>query len=234
LKIVLLLVGEIGVNWDGNYDILESMMLHCKNAGFNAVKFQSFNEKLIVDHPLKKRLLQNNLDENNIDKISNLSKQIGIEWFSTPMYPEAVDFLNPYVNRFKIRGGDGIPLLSNQSTDLLDRVFETGKEVLISVPSSPKNSTINNKNIKWLYVVQKYPCLLEELDFSIIDDFNGYSNHCQNIIAPLTASILGSEIIEVHITYNKKMDIIDNNVSFDFEEIKQLSNLIKMSQEIHR
>ncbi len=87
-------------------------------------------------------------------------------------------------------------------------------------------------NIKWLYCVPKYPANLQDLDFSELGEFDGYSNHVPKIIAPLTAAILGAKIIEVHITPSKQKNFIDNNVSFDFEELKNLVSFLRDSEKI--
>ena len=39
---MVFIVAEIGVNWNGNYDLLDEMMKHAKESGCNAVKLQSF------------------------------------------------------------------------------------------------------------------------------------------------------------------------------------------------
>ena len=76
--------------------------------------------------------------------------------------------------------------------------------------------------------------MLNDLDFSKLSSFDGFSNHCQNIIAPLTAAILDTNIIEIHLTIDKKQNFVDNNVSFDPNELKQLTNFIKLSKQIKK
>jgi len=105
--------------------------------------------------------------------------------------------------------------------------------VIISSNIPPTNSNYyGNPKIKWLYVVPKYPCTFSDLDFTKINDFDGYSNHCPYIIAPLTTVILGCKILEVHITLDKTKDFIDNAVSFDLKELNSLMNFIKQFDEI--
>ena len=58
---MVFVVAEIGVNWDGDFEIAKSMMKNAKNAGCNAVKFQSFNEDVIKDHPQKSRLFKSSI-----------------------------------------------------------------------------------------------------------------------------------------------------------------------------
>ena len=60
-----------------------------------------------------------------------------------------------------------------------------------------------------------------------MNDFDGYSNHCPNILAPVTAVMLGANIIEVHITSDKEKNFIDNPVSFDYNELEQMVNQIR-------
>ena len=229
------LVAEIGVNWDGDFEIVKKLMEIAKKSQCDAVKFQSFNEEIVKEHPESQRLLKSSISKNNIEEINSLAKTIGIEWFSTPMYLDAVDLLEPFVNRFKIREFDGRLLLENKSTPIIEKIFETKKQVIISSNQSPKSSKyFDMPNTKWLYCVPKYPCLLEEIDFSNLKDFNGYSNHSSETIVPIMASILGAEIIEMHITYDKNQDFPDNNVSFDELELNQITNAIHLAKKIKK
>ena len=229
------IVAEIGVNWDGDYDLVKNMIKKSKEAGFDAVKFQSFEEQQVKGHPESNRLLKSSISRKNIEQINQLAKKIGIEWFCTPMYPDAVDLLNPFVNRFKLRERDGINLVQNNITTLIDRILKTKKEVIVSSNVSPTIShEYKNPNIKWLYCVPKYPCNLEDLDFRQIKEFDGYSNHCPNIIAPITAAILGAKIIEIHITSDKSKNFIDNNVSFDYAELELLVKQIRNTEIIKK
>jgi len=230
---MVFVVSEIGVNWEGDFDLVRHMMIESKNIGCDAVKFQAYTEEMVKNHPEKKRLLKTAITTENIEQINNISKSVGIEWFCTPMYSQAVDFLDPYVKRFKIREFDGRNLLENATTELFQRLIKTGKEIIVSSEKSPKNCKFyRDPQIKWLYCVPKYPCKLEEINFSELVDFNGYSNHHPHFIAPLMASILGSEIIEIHITADKSKNFIDNNVSFDYNELDQLVRYIRICEKI--
>ena len=225
---MVFIVAEIGVNWDGSFELAEVLIKNAKKVGFDAVKFQAFDENIIKDHPESKRLIKSSISQSNIAKIDKICHEIDIDWFCTPMYADAVNFLEPFVNRYKIRELDGQPLLKNNSTSLIDKVLETGKDVFVSSNSSPKHSKLyTNKKIKWLYCVPKYPCSINDLDFSSIDDFQGYSNHCNDIAAVIDAASYGIEIIEIHVTADKSKNYIDNPVSFNFEECSYAIDKIK-------
>ena len=232
---MIFVVAEIGVNWDGDFALATSMMQNAKKAGCDAVKFQAFNERIVGNHQQKSRLLKSSISRTNVEKINSIAKSVGIEWFCTPMYPEVVDILEPFVERFKIREADSKPIIEKQPSELFDKISKTGKEVIISCQKSPHETMyFEHHKIKWLYCVPKYPCELADLDFSRMKDFHGFSYHCTQIIVPITAAILGATIIEVHITSDKSKDFIDNNVSFGYSELREMIKLIRLSEKIKK
>ena len=232
---MVFITAEIGVNWNGDFELAKQMMIEAKNSGCNAVKFQSFDEQVLKENPLKNRLLKTSISQENIEEIDSISRNVDIEWYCTPMYHQAVDFLEPFVKRYKIRNMDSEVLHKNQTSKLLDKVLDSGKEIIISSERNPKKlECYKNENIKWLYVVPKYPCELEDIDFSMIENYDGYSNHCLNIIAPITAAILGADMIEIHTTLDKKGDYVDNSVSFEKNDLCDLVNSIRDIERIRR
>ena len=94
---IMFIVAEIGVNWRGDFDLLEKMLINSKTVGFDSVKFQAFNEDIIGEHPKKEELLACSITAENIEQINTLATNIGIDWFCTPMYSDAVELLSPYV-----------------------------------------------------------------------------------------------------------------------------------------
>ena len=129
---MVFVIVEIGVNWDGDFELVKEMIEKAKEANCNAVKFQAFNEEIVKDHPERSRLMKSAITKSNIEIINNLAKSVGINWFCTPMYPDAVELLDAYVDKFKIREFDGRSFLNGQTSDLLQKVLKTKKEIIIS------------------------------------------------------------------------------------------------------
>ena len=230
---MVFVIAEIGVNWDGNFETAKNMIKNAKISGCDAVKFQSFNEEIIKNHPQKSRLIKSSISKNNIEIINELAKEIRIEWFCTPMTIDAIELLNPFVKRFKIREYDGRKLVENKMTDLFENLLKTEKQIMISTEKSPINCKFfKHPQVEWLYCVPKYPCNINDLDFKNIKEFHGFSNHCCEIAAPLTATILGANIIEIHITSDKSKDFFDNDVSFEYTELNELVRLIRCFEKL--
>ena len=66
---MVFVIAEIGVNWDGDFDLVKKMIRESKNAGCDAVKFQSYEEEMIKNHPQKSRLLKSAINKENIELI---------------------------------------------------------------------------------------------------------------------------------------------------------------------
>ena len=134
------LIAEIGVNWDGDFELAKEMMQESVNANFDLVKFQAFKPELVAKHPEASRVYRSSITRENINKINSIANDIGIEWFCTPMYPEAVDLLEPFVNKFKIRVADGRSLFENSSSKLINKILESDP-----VSNDPKNENFPPK-----------------------------------------------------------------------------------------
>ena len=226
---MVFVVAEIGVNWDGDFELVKQMMNESKTLQLSAVKFQAFTFDMTKNHPESKRLMNSSITKENVEKINEISQEVGIDWFCTPMYPGAVDFLDPFVSRYKIREFDGREIIQSNETDLFQTIYKKNKNIIISSEIIPVNSSFyNDPQIKWLYCVPKYPCSLDEIDFSLLKHFDGFSNHCCLIEAPIRALREGIEILEIHITSDKTKDFVDNNVSFDYDEIKEIMKVAKV------
>ena len=225
----MFVVGEIGVNWDGDFELIKQMMYESKILQLRAVKFQAFTFEMVKDHPESKRLMNSSITKENVEKINEISQEVGIDWFCTPMYPGAVDFLDPFVSRYKIREFDGREIIQSNKTELFQTIYKKHKDIFISSETIPLDCSLHNDpQIKWLYCVPKYPCSLGEIDFSLLKHFDDFSNHCSLIEAPIRALREGIEILEIHITSDKTKDFVDNNVSFDYDEIKEIMKVAKV------
>ena len=58
---MVFIVAEIGVNWDGSFELAEVLIKNAKKVGFDAVKFQAFDENIVKDHPESKRLMKSSI-----------------------------------------------------------------------------------------------------------------------------------------------------------------------------
>ena len=66
---MVFIVAEIGINWDGDFKLVKDLMKNAKKVGFNAVKFQAFDESITKNHPESNRLLKSSISNSNVNKL---------------------------------------------------------------------------------------------------------------------------------------------------------------------
>jgi sialic acid synthase SpsE len=237
---MVFIAAEIGVNFRKMSEAKRMIGL-AKDAGADGVKFQVFQESHIKGHPREKELLNLIHKQQYFQFLKNTADECGIEFFATPMYPEAVDMLEAVgVKRYKIRYADRC------NNNLINAVLKTNKKILLSCDKAylehlmyekKPEVQFNPARIHYIYCIPKYPPSLEEIAFPAdFGDslFNGYSNHYPSISVPLAATARGANYIEVHVKqdkYPKDYRPIDDVVSITFSELKEL---VRLTREIEK
>ena len=211
-----MIVAELSTSWLGDFEILDRMLKVCSDSGFGAVKFQSLSQWKMERHPELDWYYKCSVTKDNISKISNICDEYSMEWFVTPFYKEAVDFLDEYVPYYKIAYAD------NKNTELIDRCLDTGKNVILSTDRPLDISG----NITQIYCIPQYPTDYGSINFDMIRTMKGYSNHCMDPLALLKAKRIGANYIEFHITSDSSRFTIDNKVSYNFGQIEEIMEWI--------
>lgn len=206
---MVFVTAELSTHWQGDKETLESLVSSCKNIGVDAVKFQALSKEKLSRHPEIPYYSSASITPNNIDLVDSVCKNYNLEWYASVFYPEAIEFLDPYVNRYKIS------VSGSKDNEIKNKVFSTGKKVIISTQKPFKT---DDERIKNLYCIPNYPTSYGEINFNIIRHFDGYSNHCPNPMAILTALEYGAKYIEFHLTPSKDFFLVDNVVSFSITE----------------
>jgi len=223
-------VAELGVNWRGNIVILDRMLERCANAKLSAVKFQSLGKEFLDRHTELSWYKDSSLTEENVEWIDRLCKGYGLEWFSTPSYPEAVGFLNKYVKRWKI-WHDG-----RFREDIIEQCLKTGKQVIISTSRPLELDTLpemyKDPLIKYVYCIPKYPCSFGEINFDMIKLLPGYSNHCLDPLAILRAARYGAEYIEFHLSDALDQFAPDNKISMSYPQMDEFMTWLKLDYKV--
>ena len=243
------IIAEIGVNHEGSMKNAKLMIEQAARNGANAVKFQTYkadklasiNSPAYWDLKLEKTKSQFHLFKkydkfNKKDYISlyKYCKKYKIEFCSTPFDLESVDFLNPYVNFFKIASADitNIPLLkkiaSKKKPIILSCGASTLNEITYAIKYLKKNGCIE---VALLHCILNYPTLNHNANLNkityLIKKFKknviGYSDHTipdSRMTTLTTACFLGAKIIEKHFTYNKNLPGNDHYHSMNYSDLR--------------
>lgn len=218
------IVAEIGCNWKSDYELLKRMCRKAQMSGCNAVKFQALSQPLIDRHPEWDWYEGSSISPKNVDFVKRIVEDMGLDFFVTPTYAEAVVWLTPFVNMFKIRHAD------RNDESIVAACVNSGKKVILSTdrPIDIYYEGNLHKYIKQIYCIPKYPTEYGELNFSMIKLLPGYSNHCLNPLAIIKAVRHGAKYIEYHLTDNRDDFAIDNKVSMSYGEMDEVNRWIRL------
>jgi len=244
------IIGEIGINHNGDIKIVKKLIKGAKEAGADAVKFQKRTlDKVYTQQELNKerespwgttnRQQKEGLEltKNNYDVIDAYCKTLEIEWFATPWDLDSVKFLEQYNLEYnKIPS----PLLTHKP--LLNAIAKQGKHTFISTGMSTleeiqKAVDIFKKHdcpFELMHCNSQYPMKDEDANLKCIktlrDKFKcevGYSGHEVGVIVSVGAVVLGATSIERHITLGRSLYGSDQSASLELVGFEKMIKYIR-------
>lgn len=250
------IIAEISGNHGGSLQAAKKIIKLSKSIGVDAIKLQTIDPDKITLNSNKKIFKITNKNSiwsgsklHDLYKQSSLplkdqeilfkyAKSIGILAFSTPFHFEAVDFLEKQnVPFYKVAS------LENNHFPLIEKIMKTKKHILISTGASSekhideivkfmKKNRYNNFSL--LKCTSSYPANYNELDLNSIEvmkkKYNcevGFSDHTDDLLAPIIAYSKGASIIEKHIKLNDNYKTIDSQFSLSVKKFAQMIEMLK-------
>ena len=88
------IVAEIASNWEGSLSKATKLIQESKNAGVNAVKFQMWRADDLYNkkHPNWKFIKKSEITFEKAKKLKKIADKVGIEFFCSAFYPDAVSY----------------------------------------------------------------------------------------------------------------------------------------------
>lgn len=237
----VMIIAEIGNNHEGSYALAEEIIGRAAEAGADAVKFQTFRAELLVGCTNKARyeqLKSFELTFNEFEKLSQVAKNAGVIFLSTPFDLESAEFLNNIMPAFKISSGD------NNFYPLIEKVAGFGKPIILSSGLADMTQLKHTKTLiekVWsnldvdpgfaiLHCVSSYPAEPAQANLNAICHLGkelgctvGYSDHTIGIEAAVLSVALGARIVEKHFTIDKNYsDFHDHQLSADYHDMQEL------------
>ena len=189
------IIAEIGSNWNGDIKVGKKIIRELKKSGVDAVKFQMWKANELYDssHTNWNEIKKSELTCKHAKEFKKYSDKIGIDCFWSVFYPEAVDYLEKIgVKYYKIASRTSA-LLDKNSEDTMIAIAKTKKPVIISMGFGGSKTKIKNifKNNKkyWLYCISEYPTDIKKINFKLMQKYDGFSDHTEDNLAPLTYAI---------------------------------------------
>lgn len=246
-------IGEIGINHNGDLDLAKKLIQMAKNAGCDAVKFQKRNPDEAVPMHLRevpretpwgtlayleyKKKIE--FGKQEYDEIDSFCSKIKIEWSASAWDKTSLNFLKQYQLPFnKVASAmiTEIEFLKEVATQRKLTFVSTGMCNLTDIDQAVNMFRENRCPLVLLHTVSSYPASYEDLNLLTIKTLRtrypgipiGYSGHESSVTPSLLAVTLGAVVIERHITLDRAMYGTDQSASLEFR------GLSKMISEIRR
>jgi N-acetylneuraminate synthase len=222
------IIGEIGLNHNGDINIAKKLIDIALLAGCDAVKFQKRTPELCVPKDQRDLMRETpwgrmtymeyrykvEFGEQEFLEIKRYCIEKGIQWFVSCWDTESVDFMEKFeVPCYKIASA------SLTDHDLIAKILSTGKPIILSTGMSTMDeisSTVNllgQDNLIILHCTSSYPSKPEEVNLGMLRTLKneyhnvpiGYSGHEVGLQISLAAVAMGAVVIERHITVDRTM-----------------------------
>ena len=249
------IIAEAGVNHNGRLDLALQLCDAAKEAGADAVKFQTWKtEKIITKSANLATYQQENISNKSQSQFEMLKalelsydyfiiiqqhcRKIGIEFLSTPDEECSLSFLST-LNLPFIKLGSGevtnIPYLRLVGSLHKNVILSTGMTYLSDVDIAYRTLIdAGASSVSLLHCTTNYPCPVNEVNLRAMQTLKtafkckvGYSDHTMGIEVPIAAVAMGAEIIEKHFTLNQNMDGPDHKASLNPIELKEMVKAIR-------
>lgn len=248
------IIAEAGVNHNGQLDLALKLCDAAKEAGVDAVKFQTWKTENIVTAQARQAAYQTEntgVEESQYDMLKKLElsydhfryiqdycKRIGIDFLSTPDEEESLEFLvNLGLPLIKVGSGEvtNIPYLRKIGYQKKPVILSTGMSNLAQVAIAYDTLlAAGAPSVALLHCTTNYPCPVDEVNLKAMctlrDAFKcqvGYSDHTMGLEVPVAAVALGAEIIEKHFTLDRNIEGPDHKASLEPAELKLMVQQIR-------
>lgn len=238
-------IAEIGQAHDGSVGIMHSFIDAIAQTGADTAKFQvhladaesSPKEPFRVHFSRVDRTRQEywrrmELTLEQWKEVKEHCLERGLQFLASPFSCAAVDLLEDLgTTRYKVGSGELYNYL------MLEKIARTGKPVILSTGMSSYADVARaleflapfRVSITVMQCTTQYPTGPKELGLNVIDELRsrfgipvGFSDHSGVIYAGLAAVSNGVEILEVHVTFDKRMYGPDATSSLTIDQLEQL------------
>ena len=241
------IIAEAGVNHNGDMEKAKELIDVAKDAGADAVKFQTFNAEELASKEASKVDYQKEEDEDdgqyemlkelelakkNFEELKDYASEKNITFLSTPFEKRSADILEDLgVEAFKIGSGEitNTPLLRHIAKKDKPIILSTGMSDLGEVEDAVDVLKDENAEFVLLHCVSNYPTRPDEVNLRAMETLEqafdvptGFSDHTTDTHVPVAAVARGATIIEKHFTLDKSLEGPDHDASLNPEELEEM------------
>ncbi|MGL5828241.1 MAG: N-acetylneuraminate synthase family protein, partial [Angustibacter sp.] len=230
-------IGEIGINHNGDVDIACQLVDVAADAGCQAVKFQKRTPDICVPEQQKGQMRDTpwgsmtyleykhrvEFARADYQKIAAHCAERGLDWFASPWDVPSVTFLeelNVPCHKVASASITDFELLRALRSGGLPIILSTGMSTIEEIDAAVE--ILGTEKLVILHATSTYPLPPEEANLRTIGSLAarygvpvGYSGHEKGLQISLAAVALGACVVERHITLDRTMWGSDHSASLE-------------------
>ncbi|EFQ84219.1 NeuB family protein [Aeromicrobium marinum DSM 15272] len=220
-------IGEIGINHNGDIEVAKKLIDVAALAGAQAVKFQKRTPEISTPPAMRDTIRETpwgemtylayryrvEFEQEQYREIDEYARSKGVAWFASPWDVPSVDFLEDLgVPTHKVASASVTDL------DLLRALAATGKPIVLSTGMSTIEQIdiaveiLSTDRLVLMHATSTYPLPAQEANLRMIHTLQerygvpvGYSGHEPGLQISLAAVAMGACAVERHITLDRTM-----------------------------
>jgi sialic acid synthase SpsE len=252
-----LVIAEIGVNHDGSLERALELVEHAYRARADAVKLQIFRARTLMhastsfatyqlercaEASAAEMLEHYELSPEALETVVEAIRDKGMVPIATPFSIDDLALIEELrLPAVKIASPDLV------NRPLLERAAQLGKPLLVSTGASTPAEI--ERTVGWLrewnapfallHCVSAYPTPQHDANLCWVTELAarfgavaGYSDHTTELMAGALAVAAGANVIEKHLTYDRRAQGPDHAASFDPAQFAQYVHLIRQADQL--
>lgn len=244
------IIGEIGINHNGDVEIAKQLIDAAVEAGADAVKFQKRTPEICVPSEQRDKMRHTpwgyisymeyrekvEFGAEEYQQIIDYCSEKQIDWCASAWDEPSVDFLeqfNPVMHK--------VPSAAMTDSGLLKKMRAQNRPMMVSTGMSEMDQIkaavdlVGTEQLILAHCTSTYPCPPEELNLKMIGTLReiypcpiGYSGHEVGLPTTVAAVTLGASVIERHITLDRAMWGSDQAASIEPGGFRRLVKYIRV------
>jgi len=242
-----LLIAEIGGNHEGDFSYANELLDLALNSKADVVKFQIYYPDTLVNRKVSPErwghFKKFTFSPEQHIALAEKCKNAGKVYLASVWDLDAVDWIDPYLDYYKIGSGD------LTAPPVLEKIVSKGKPIILSTGLSTFQEVSDTirfiqgldarytapDRLAILQCSSMYPIPESEANINVMSSFReefaisvGYSDHTEDSEALYIAAIAGADILEFHFTDTKEGKVFrDHMVSLTKDNVDELVTRIQ-------
>jgi len=243
-------IAEIGINHNGDMNIVKELIDAAHNSGCDAVKFQKRTLELVyskeeLDKPRESPWGKTNRDQKHgleltkedYDEINRYCQVKGIEWLASAWDLESQRFLKQYDLKYNKVASAMLTyreLLEEIASENKYTFMSTGMSTLEQIDIAVQIFTEADCPFELMHTNSTYPMNAQDANLRVMGTLEeryqcnvGYSGHESGIIVSCAAVARGATSLERHITLDRAMYGSDQAASLEIAGLRRLVGYVR-------